>query len=97
MNKFNLSEMVTDAKLKFSTYTNIFTSSTILRLRKCEIICTCFFTKLNFHTCVPPLIRLLEKFFTKLNFHTCVPPLIRLLKKKFYKIKFSYLCTPIDI
>ena len=27
-----------------------------------------FFTKLNFHTCVPPLIRLLKKIFTKLNF-----------------------------
>ena len=26
MNKFNLSEMITDTKLKFSTHTNIFTS-----------------------------------------------------------------------
>ena len=26
---------------------------TILRPHRCEIICTCFFTKLNFLSCVP--------------------------------------------
>ena len=33
------------------------------------------FTKLNFHTCVSPLIRKWKNIFIKLIFHTCVPPI----------------------
>ena len=81
MNKFN-------CQRKNTRTSSFHHCCTILRSRRCGIICTCFFTKLNFLSCVPPLIRLLKKNFTKLNFLSCVPPLIRLLKKIFTKLIF---------
>ena len=82
--------------IKNTCASTLYRCCTILRLRKCEIICSCFFTKLNFLFLCTPIDKTTQKNFTKLNFLFLCTPIDKTTQKNFTKLNFLFLCTPID-